>query len=226
METNLRTRASKYRGAAVIPSAGMGTRMGSPAIGKEMLPDPVTGERIIDWPIKLALGHNLLPIVIISRTKTALKQYLKVKYPSIQLIEITPSGEWPETVLSTANYWHPSCNVLLLPDTRFNVETLTELLKQETLVSFAVHEIEAASKYGIVKRFEEYTFTAEKPGSKEAGRTAWGVIKWASVQAGITLFNAYKTRGYWIKLLTSQTGIVNLKWFVDITRHGEVKVWR
>lgn len=213
------------KGHAIIPAAGLGTRMGSPINGKEMLRDEVTGERLIDWPIKLAFDNGLIPIIGISANKIALRTYINSKYPKARVVVTPQQGEWPHTVLALSKYWHKNCNILILPDTRFDKESFMNLLEHPSEVGFAVHRVKDASKYGMVKQFNDRVFTSEKPSPKAAGELAWGLIRWNSIEAGLQIFNAYKIRGNWTRLLTSNVNFVRLNWFIDITRNGKILDW-
>lgn len=225
MVMNSRKQAKKYKGHAIIPAAGLGTRMGSPPQGKEMLIDPITKERVIDWSIKLALENKLLPIIAVSSKKLELRHYIRTKYPMAYVVQVNHVNEWPDTVLAVSEYWHAACNVLILPDTRFNPTALSSLLTQSTEISYAVHTIDVPAKYGIVRALNNCIVTAEKPGSGAAGTLAWGLIKWTTWDSGQKIFDTYRTKGKWIKLLTDSVSLVRLEWFRDITRNGIVLPW-
>lgn len=221
---------SEYIGHAIIPAAGLGTRMNTPVDGKEMLPDPITGEPLILWSIKQAFSLGYKPVVIVSPEKHKLINMLYMD-PEIEIVTKPNAGklDWPHTVLYSRNYWHPRRNILILPDTRMDEFGLQQVAQSDALITFGIHQVEheEASKYGIVQPGSLGLFYAvEKPSPAfvpNGPALAWGTIGWRNNQQAEELFNKFKQQGDWHRMHNAFVQVVPLKWFKDITRSGEVE---
>lgn len=220
----------QFRGRAIIPAAGKGTRVGSPVDGKEMMLDPVTGKPLINWALDLALANGLKPCVIVSSNKTLLNSHIIFNYPDADLLIHDPSEteEWPDTVLVSEPLWM-DLNVLILPDTRFNkdiVQKLVDIDQKTTVFAFATHKVSHPTKFGIIRNLStNMVQIAEKPRTKYAGNTAWGLIAWTSNLHAKGLFDAFRTRGKWLSLRHESIQQFKLEFFKDITRSGEIETY-
>lgn len=210
-----------YLGRAIIPCAGKGTRMGSPVGGKELLPDPITGEPLINYSLKVAAHYMLQPVCIVSPDKTELMFHIKRVNPeSIIVVQTPPEGsEWPTSILASQKHWHNDVNFLILPDTRFNYELLEPW--NDGLTHFYASTTQEPDKFGIVRIVSgQRVTTAEKPTGLTGTQLNWGVIKFNKT-VGKQLFKCYSERNKWITI--DQAKIVPLFKFVDITRTGKLE---
>lgn len=219
---------------AIIPAAGKGTRMGSPVDGKEMLIDPVTGRPMIDFAIMAAedLDCTRIVVAIEQGTKPNLVSHIQLTFPHVHIMMTKPEGEWPSTVLQTEQFWDVEDNILILPDTRFNVDEAKLLFERHLIkdanLSFALlpGKVMEPEKYGVVVLHDVSgvpMYTMEKPDDvQEPNIAAWGVIAFESI-AGHDLFTAYRVRGTPMRLSNLKVEYTYLSWFKDITRNGYVE---
>lgn len=214
---------------AIIPCAGVGSRMGYPSIGKEMLIDPVTMKPVIDWPLSLCQKYSLKPIVITTDGKVELQQYVQAFYPEAQLVITGYNKEWPETVLKTQPYWGKK-NVLVLPDTRFTPEdSINEMLERLDMglkIGVGLHKVpdEEHGTFGIVRyKGAGEAILVEKPNNQmEDTNTAWGLLSWVGNE-GAPLFKNFCNRGKEIEV--DDVFCLYLDSFIDITRTGTIQYY-
>lgn len=194
---------------AIIPCAGLGTRMGMlPHEAKEMLPDKAYNyTHMIDYPIDICNQYNLDPLFISREEKTTLNDYLYSKGKNVLIIK--PEGEWNSTVLASKDHWREN-NILLLPDTRFfpqstieNIQTSLELGNQAVL---ALHEVKDPKNWGVVQSYK----IIEKPKDLEGPQMAWGLIGFKK-SYGEQLFQIDGKK-------LENTGFTFLEFFEDISR--------
>lgn len=218
----------------IIPAAGFGTRMGmKPNQSKELLPDPVNNEPIIEWHLE-KLGKR--DVHIITRAeKQDLIDYIFEKGLSTSIQIIEPKGEWASTVLESQKVWNED-NILVLPDTRWtlNEGTLPEdiypmiekELETHDLV-FAVHKVDDCRLWGKIQ-LDPFTkkplATVEKEDiAFKLEGLAWGLIGFKS-KVGAELFQAYTEKGKWFRFPKNwKVKIIELESFKDITRTGKIK---
>lgn len=207
-----------YRGAAIIPCSGFGTRMNMKKNkSKEMLIDPHTGQPLIQWHLDLCKKYNLKPVIITRPEKKDLIAYLKKK-------RITPIFEkkpkdWMTSVMATSHKWHQH-NILFLPDSRFGDTKQIEsaLLNLEMGISFCfgTHDIPDGEqeKWGILQPntvYEKLQSTSTK---------AWGFIAFEDM-CGSGLFNCLERNKFYN--VYTKPSYVHLEWFKDITRTGKIE---
>lgn len=223
---------------AIIPAAGKGTRVGTPADGKELMLDPMTGRPLIDFAILAAMdaGADKIIVAIEDGTKPLLRSHIMNTFPEVIVQSTKPEGEWPSTVLQTAEHWDLRDNILILPDTRFNAEELTNLVgvhsRTTADITFGLQPgpVMEPDKFGIVGLHEyssEPEFTVEKP--------SYGYVAWPNIAAwgllafdkehGEQLFQTYIYRDKELSLKDMNVNRVTLSWFKDITRNGYVETY-
>jgi len=215
-----------HKRVVVIPAAGFGTRLNMPLDrSKELLLD-AQGTRLIDWHISLARAVGAEPVVVTRPEKTDLIQHLLRE--DIVPLEITPEGEWPNTVLAAEHLWGEN-TILALPDTRYEPATTMEgmfrsLEARNTLVA-ATHTVEEPEKWGIVEWCAREITVTEKPQGLPSGQhQAWGLLGWRGA-TGHELFATLCTRNQTFR----QAGafhLYSLSSFVDLTRDVEATTLR
>ena len=202
---------------AIIPCAGFGTRMGMNSHeSKEMLDDPVTGKKVIDYSLDLCEKYDLDPIVVTRAQKMDLITHLNNRKVEVQIYE--PEGEWAKSVLATFGNWNDK-NILLLPDTRFSPESALGEIRLKLFnhdLVFGIHRPEVKTPWGVVEHSDGTIWTAEKP-SRDI--TAWGIIGFSKVE-GTQLFTHYMTSNDFAQF---KGATVSLDKFVDITRSGRLE---
>lgn len=181
---------------------------------KEMLMDS-NGVRLIDYHIDLIKSFDMEPVVISRPEKQDLISHISGRTKTI-LIE--PSGEWPETILASENFWG-SRNIMVLPDTRFSPTTILADIEKSLSLGcsgvIAVHEVSDPDKWCVV---DDYRLI-EKPVSSKA-KYAMGVIGFSKVY-GQRLFTAISKRN--TKFELQDTGFLFLDEFKDLTRTGKIE---
>ena len=207
----------------IIPAAGYGKRVGSPA-AKELLPDPVLGEPMILWSLRLCWQNGWLPVVISRQDKEGLNRYLQDLAQPLKILKISPSREWPDTVLQSSHSWAAK-NLLLLPDTRFAptsiLPALVDALDENDLV-WATFMQKTLDSWGVVGRDRDGYFHCEKPRTipnELQSALAWGVIGFRQ-SAGRATFKALldSTLSHqWFRLPFRET-CLPLEHFRDLTR--------
>lgn len=163
----------------IIPAAGFGRRVGSPP-AKEMLIRPGLQEPYIDLPIQIAIKYKFSPLVITRRDKHVLVDYIKSKYPQIEILLIEGSSDWPDTILQSESLWADK-NLVLLPDTEFApVDIVPELARDldEVDIVAAHHQVQDKENWGFLwSNREGQVAGCEKPTSVEAPpQCAWGLF--------------------------------------------------
>jgi dTDP-glucose pyrophosphorylase len=210
----------EYRGKAIIPCAGKGSRVGSPADGKEMMLDPRTNEPLINWSLGLARELQLKPVCILSTNKTKLAFHIRTQFPDADIIFHNPTQfeEWPHSVLASAEEWDNGLNLLILPDTRFTFNGRPTLDKYTP--TFFTHMVNEPQKFGVVLEQTGGVLTAEKPEIGHGMEQAWGAIAFSKL-VGTYLFTGYSTRNLWV--IVPDAKVEKLTKFKDITRNGVVE---
>lgn len=203
---------------AIIPCAGLGTRMGmKPNESKEMLFEN-TWNRVIDYSLNLCREFHIKPVIISRMDKEDLNNYIKQYYPDAQLVLLNEQGkEWPNTVLKSHGFWEEK-NILILPDTRFNprhiVLQMNMALDKYPLV-FATHKVQDPANWSMI----ESNQICEKPSDGTLNGRAWGLIAFKKDQ-GELLFNQLSERHIWHVL--NHYISLPLRDFKDITRTGKI----
>lgn len=210
----------EYKGKAIIPCAGQGSRVGSPADGKEMLPDPRTGQPLINWTLQLCRELNLKPICILSTNKSKLAFHIRTQFPEAEICFHNPTEfeEWPHSVLSSIEHWDEKLNMLILPDTRFTFFARPVL--KPSIPVFYTHMVTEPQKFGVVLEQTGGVLTAEKPEIGHGFEQAWGAIAFSKL-VGTYLFTGYSTRNLWVIVPDAQ--VERLSKFKDITRNGVIE---
>lgn len=212
---------------AIIPAAGLGSRMGmKPNESKEMLLDS-NGKPIIDYSLDLCRRYNIRPLIIVRKEKEDLINYL-MQYERKHVIDwivLDEQGkEWPDTILASSSAWGDK-NVLILPDTRFTPEyTLLKMLMDldKYDLSFGMHKVIDGNNWSLI----EDGHIAEKPHTvlrtpADFEQSAWGTIAFKK-DSGLLLFNQLSERHKWHKIHSSYS-LHYLDEFKDITRTGKVE---
>lgn len=210
----------------IIPCAGTGSRMGFPTCGKEMLIDPMTMQPLIYWSLSLCRQYGIRPVVITTKGKVELQEYIKAFFPETTIVITEPTSEWPESVLKTKELWGQT-NVLVLPDTRFTAENviaqMISRLDMGLKIGAALHKVpvEETSLFGMVKYkgCGEAIFV-EKPKEIKECNTAWGLLSFVP-DAGVNLFQGFLTRNNFFEL--EDVFVLYLDSFKDITRKGYIE---
>jgi bifunctional N-acetylglucosamine-1-phosphate-uridyltransferase/glucosamine-1-phosphate-acetyltransferase GlmU-like protein len=213
------TMANFISTSVIIPAAGFGKRVGSPA-AKELFLDPQTGKPLIDFAIQAALKHGFQPVVVLRKDKLALHEYL-LGQPGIEIVLIEGSREWPDTVLQSAANWRER-NFMLLPDTRFApisiLPEMNEYLETGDL-AFASFAIASARSWGVLQIRDQSSIRGcEKPQTDEPLR-AWGVLGFGK-EVGERFFKALlkSTLDHEWYALEMKAREWTLDFFTDLTR--------
>ncbi|MDH4466994.1 MAG: hypothetical protein QE271_02980 [Bacteriovoracaceae bacterium] len=215
----------------ILPCAGLGTRVGSPA-SKELLLSPLSSEPLIVYWLKLASSFDL-PVHVISRKgKDVLHDFLmdwKIQHSLTLTLQILEGleGEWPTTVLKSEEFWREK-NILGLPDTVFSTlddwKNFLAVLDLNPLTVMA-HELEKgqdSSKWGVIKTIDKDNLAwCEKPLSFNSEKlvSAWGIFSFAK-SIGQELFLALENstqKHEWQKFSFSHI-VLKLTSFKDLTR--------
>jgi UTP-glucose-1-phosphate uridylyltransferase len=209
---------------AIIPCAGFGTRIKMLSHeSKEMLIDPNNPDKyLIDYSLDLCYKYNIDPVVITRPEKQDLINYLKTK--ECELIICKPGKEWAETVLKSQGLWGDK-NILLLPDTRFDVDALEkviQLMHYNYKLVTAVHNISntESDKWGTVTKDHIFEKWPRFSGNDEAKLLAWGILGFDK-NIGVELFNSLYPCGFYKN--NENIGMVYLDSFKDITRTGTLE---
>jgi dTDP-glucose pyrophosphorylase len=211
---------------AIIPCAGFGTRMGrKPNESKEMMIDPVTGDPLIQYSLNLCKQYGLQPLIVTRPEKTILVDYCEAD--DVEVLEIEPSGEWPNTILMSKMLWHEN-NILILPDTRFNSTEVINQMKRGLMddwdsINFALHKVSDHTKWCMVNSAE----IVEKPSEQlSPWSQAMGLIGFKDYM-GESLFKALSTRNrsYCLDKERYDYGNYFLDNFIDITRSGKLELY-
>lgn len=215
---------NKSKLTVVLPAAGYGTRMGSPP-AKEMLINPKTGKKFIQFSLEQAKIIGADVVLILRKEKQELKiwvtEFCEQNDIFLRVLEIQPTAEWPETVLASESYWG-DYNILLLPDTDWQplnlLKTLVDTLLTEKLdIIYAVFKTEKLN-WGFVKAAAVLQL-CEKPTANLVSFSAWGIIGFTKA-VGNALFKAHldSTFDHQIKSLKFKTKTIDMSEFNDRTR--------
>lgn len=197
---------------AIIPCAGLGTRMGMATNqSKELLPDNRFGySHIIDYALEQCKRFDLDPLIITRAEKQDLINYCITNKIEYIIYEPKTGEEWNNTVLASQDHWD-QYNLLFLPDVRFNsvycIDDIRRGLELCNNAVMALHEVTDPFKWGIVTDYGLY----EKPTIKNCKMWAWGLIGF-QYSYGQKLFSNVKS------LELENVGFTYLKSFEDITR--------
>lgn len=210
----------------VIPAAGFGSRMGGP-ISKEMLVNPATGLKFIDLSLQQAKILGAKVVLITRKEKKELIQYVtsfcEEQRLLLEVLEIQPTSEWPETVLMSEHCWTER-NLLLLPDTDWQPSNFVQQLIQDwdRNPSEVIYGVFPSHKnnWGYVKVVEGL-WLCEKPQSSIDldGYQAWGMIGFKK-EIGAKLFREHLTSTFdhQVKFLKISAQIKKMDAFFDRTR--------
>jgi dTDP-glucose pyrophosphorylase len=216
----------------LIPAAGFGTRVGSPA-AKELFLGP-SGSPLIAFGLEQARLRGWPVHVITRKEKFELIQYLQGYRQQtgiqleIQLIE--PSREWPDTLLKSEPYWGEK-NLLCLPDTVFEpLEIWDDLATANVDLAAATFKPADFSTWGVFRTTapsgsqigERRLWVCEKPQEQDVDTNtfqAWGILCWRK-NAGQALLSAQLESGQdrkW-RALNMTYKSFDLDLFQDVTR--------
>lgn len=221
--------SKKLQTLVILPAAGYGTRVNAdPSSGKELMRDPMTEKPLIEWSITVAAAADMEPLIISRIDKTNFNEYLDKRWPAHMLVKPEVLKEWPTTVLLSKSEWH-SANIMLLPDTRFDmpVALLKELERQ--LLTYDVVfgtmpllDLQECNKYAILDGM--YSI-AEKPEPPVDERHMEIICLIAFRQlAGEALFTGLADKGKWFNMPKGQcVNTVPVTNFKDITRSGTIE---
>lgn len=210
--------------SVVIPAAGFGTRMGLP-VAKEMLINPGTGLRFVNLSLEQAKGLEAKVILITRKEKKELIDYVSLFCQEQQLLldvlQIEPTSEWPETVLLSEHSWTER-NLLILPDTDwkplgFVQDMVQQWTQNSSDVIYGVFDSNK-SNWGYVKA-EEGLWICEKPEQPLEGFMAWGIIGFKKT-VGASLFREHLTSTFdhQVKFLKNSAQLKKMDAFFDRTR--------
>jgi hypothetical protein len=208
----------------IIPAAGYGTRMGSPE-AKELLINPYTGKPFIEFSFSQARMLDAPIVLIIREEKKALKNwaidYCRQNFLSLEILEISPTSEWPETVLRSESLWGDK-NILLLPDTDWKPAPLLKDISEKIRIPSmeVVYGVFKTRKlnWGFVNTNNGLSL-CEKPIHFLQDYEAWGIIAFTK-DAGNALFKAHleSTFDHRIKTLNLKAQKIDILEFNDRTR--------
>lgn len=219
MTKQLKTINNRIR--AIIPCAGLGTRVGmSPGQSKELLYNK-DGIKLINHVLDICRRYGFDPLIISRKEKKDLNKYIKEL--GHDLLIIKPEGEWQDTVLAGSEYWHDK-NILILPDTEFEtkpLEYLNEFFHSRQIVLFT-HLVDDGNKWGCVEEVNKEIIIKEKPKNVKSAE-AWGMIGFRS-SVGEYLFNCLKKAIFVGHPHT--TAIIPLTHFQDLTRNKDILKWQ
>ncbi len=201
---------------AIIPCAGLGSRMGMPLNqSKELLLDTRNNKPLIEWHLNLCKSNKLDPLIITRPEKIDLIEYcIKNK---INHIISQPGKEWMDTVELSRPYWYEN-NILLLPDTRFQPKCIIKSIKQSLQFGcstvFALHKVQDISKWGYVT---DYGYCEKLPFNNSGH--AWGIL---GFKKNTDIFKNMSHRGIF-NPHKNKTNFLFLNEFYDITRTGKIE---
>lgn len=203
---------------AIIPAAGLGTRMNmSHNQSKELLIDPVTGQPLIQWHLSYCQENSLEPLVITRKEKTDLIEYCELH--SVEYMVIEPEGEWPNTIAKSSSYWL-DYNIVLLPDAKFVAPKFIEHSKllmntQDKSFVFGVQEVLDPKNWCIIK--DGLVFEKRHGAGQEL---AIVLFAFSGIRPAITFFselNIYKCSDKAVN-----NSLLFVEEFHDLTRTGVV----
>lgn len=210
--------------SVVIPAAGFGSRMGLP-VAKEMLVNPGTGLKFVNLSLQQAKIIGAKVILITRREKKELIDYVsdfcQEHHLLLEVLQIEPTSEWPETVLMSEHCWTER-NLLILPDTDWRPSMFVpELIQDWTLrATDVIYGVFPSTKnnWGYVKTGEGL-WLCEKPVVPLEGFMAWGMIGFKK-EIGAKLFREHLTSTFdhQVKFLKISAQIKKMDAFFDRTR--------
>jgi dTDP-glucose pyrophosphorylase len=211
----------------ILPAAGWGQRVHALTQGasKELLPDPQSGEPLIQKFLNFANEQNWSCLVLTRKEKTDLRSFLEGRAQ----VEIVPdTKDWPETVLFAEPFFTQK-NFLCLPDTQFALDQLlkAEALLQTARLIYGSHWVRDPENWGIVTE----TKVSEKcsfPSEALARSRAWGFMAFRQ-EVGKSLLLAHQKSNLERKPipLPEKAQWIDLEEFSDLTRDtSAIKVER
>jgi len=201
---------------AIIPAAGLGTRMGMlPNQSKELLIDPVTNQPLIQWHFNYCAKYNLVPLVVTRKEKTDLIEYCNKQ--NIQVLIVEPKGEWYDTIQQSKSYWE-EMNIVLFPDSKFADD---RPLPDEFFSSFSIYNYVACC-FGVQNVVDS---------SKWCVVTLQGIYEKKQNGPGtaIVVFGFRKDTDLFEQLSINQTArlidyhLFQINNFTDLTRTGVIE---
>ncbi len=223
--------------SVLIPAAGYGRRMGSPA-AKELLYSTDLQMTFIDHAIRLAHSWQATPIVVTRADKTELIEYLRANCADqIRLHLIEGSVEWADTCVQSISLLAEH-SVLLLPDTQFSPADIGLSLfaaLTDAEISAACFSPASLSTWGAIATSKDGLLICEKPKSPPVctdhpgaplvydgyeNAKAWGLLGFRKGRAH-ELFSkisrSHEEHSTWQKLECTYKELP-LNHFVDLTR--------
>lgn len=207
---------------AIIPAAGMGTRVGSPA-AKELLPHPDFNGTFLDATLDRCRRFDLYPLVISRDDKYALNQVLleKMQLGLLSFITLPATKEWTYTVAAASEYFSDK-NILILPDASFHPEGIIQDLQsdlEQVDLSLATFAVDNPQVWGCIDTRGPMLAMSEKPTIASNPTLAWGLMAFRS-KAGRKLFELYKQTSIshdWIEF-SGTYKVRSLYSFIDLQR--------
>jgi hypothetical protein len=193
------------------------------------------GKPLIQLSLQLAAESHARPHVMTRVEKKSLIQYLHKADVSTQIV--TPTREWPETLLQSREFWG-EYNVVCLPDSEFAplavVDEMYALLESSADIVFATFQPSAGgdfSSWGVLGASSQGYVHCEKPTHIPAGVDvqAWGLFGFRR-QFGVPLLQQMLDSTFdhqWRPLLeagetgavgTARVSVLSLQRFNDLTR--------
>jgi dTDP-glucose pyrophosphorylase len=214
--------SDKQKNLAIIPAAGLGTRVGSPA-AKELLPHPMGKKTFLETTLDLCDQFDLHPLVISRNNKQALNTKLVSlqKQRNLSFLILPPTLEWTYTLHQSRAYFGKK-NILLLPDAVFDPHHIIKELLADLdsyQLSFASFSVENPQKWGCLSIQDNNFYFCEKPLLSAPRLMAWGLIAFTD-QSGGEFFNHYKETSFdhqWRPIYLS-IKVRNLHQFIDLQR--------
>jgi UTP-glucose-1-phosphate uridylyltransferase len=208
---------------AIIPAAGYGRRVGRPP-AKELLPHPeVKSKSYIEVSIEICEEFHMSPLIISRKDKEVLNQFVLHRLGPSNLVTLSESEEWTDSVNQSGEFWGDK-NLLLLPDVSFSprnvIDQILMALDHNEIV-LGIHTIDPATSplWGVVDKIKGTV--REKPTSEETFQsTAWGLMGFrgskAAKQFWLDYHHSYKEQR--AVELPTPFAFMDLDSFVDLTR--------
>ena len=213
----------------LIPAAGYGRRLGSPA-AKELLSLSGSGKTLIEEALDLVASFGFSTVVITRKDKVEVIAYFKNKKQEerwgarLELLGIDFSSEWPDTLLKSQHLWGPR-NLVLLPDTVFRPQNILAQMDEQLKVVdavFATHVVDDGKNWVVIQRRGEDFWLCEKP-QGIASAQAWGLFVFQKHAGQILLQNMLEsTFDHQWRKLPSKVQFLELEGFRDLAR-GEAR---